>query len=64
SEHNIVDVSKLKIKTQKAHQIKLPELFNTNIPHKEDKQKKNKAVLEWIILDNEALAAPQKKGFH
>ncbi|CAG8838037.1 3221_t:CDS:1, partial [Cetraspora pellucida] len=29
-----------------------------------DKQKElNKAVVEWILLDNQPLSAPRKKGF-
>ncbi|CAG8816423.1 15717_t:CDS:1, partial [Racocetra fulgida] len=65
SSHNIVDDKKLKSEVQQIHQTKLPEIINVNTLYKSIKQSEiNKAVMEWIILDNQPLAASRKEGFH
>ncbi|CAG8713400.1 9122_t:CDS:2, partial [Cetraspora pellucida] len=62
--HNIIDNKKQKSEIQQNKQTTLTELIRSNIPHKVDKQKElNKAVVEWILLDNQPLSAPRKKGF-
>ncbi|CAG8748959.1 3801_t:CDS:2, partial [Racocetra fulgida] len=62
--HNIVDNKKQKSETQQNKQTTLTEIIQSNIPNKSDKQKElNKAVVEWILLDNQPLSAPRKKGF-
>ncbi|CAG8670792.1 4717_t:CDS:2, partial [Racocetra fulgida] len=66
SSHNIVDSKKLKSETQipKGRQTTLSVLIRLNILYKGDKLKEiNRAVIEWILLDNEPLSASRKKGF-
>ncbi|CAG8644109.1 19520_t:CDS:2 [Racocetra fulgida] len=62
--HNIIDNKKQKSEIQQNKQTTLTELIRSNIPHKVNKQKElNKAVVEWILLNNQPLSAPRKKGF-
>ncbi|CAG8697781.1 2688_t:CDS:2, partial [Racocetra fulgida] len=64
--HNIVDSKKLKPETPQKRQATLPAMIksNTNTPHKGERRKEIvKGVIEWILLDNEPLSAPRKKGF-
>ncbi|CAG8555361.1 10136_t:CDS:2, partial [Scutellospora calospora] len=62
--HNIIDKKKLKTEVQQKRQTTLLEVIKFNTLHKGDKRKEIvKGVVEWILLDNEPLSAPRKKGF-
>ncbi|CAG8791832.1 6070_t:CDS:1, partial [Racocetra fulgida] len=64
SAHNIVDSKKLKPKVQKNRQTTISESIQLNTLYKDDKLKEiNRAVIEWILIDNKPLSALRKKGF-
>src|SRR5260363_153989 len=56
-QHNIVDNKRLKSEIQQIRQTTLPDIIKTNTSYKGAKRKKIvKAVIEWILLDDEPLS--------
>ncbi|CAG8838286.1 16263_t:CDS:1, partial [Cetraspora pellucida] len=50
--------------SQQSRQTTITEIIRSNTLHKGNRRKElNQAVVEWILLDNEPLSAPRKKGF-
>ncbi|CAG8838392.1 4239_t:CDS:1, partial [Cetraspora pellucida] len=55
---------KTKDRNTKKQQTTLSEMIKSNTSHKGNRRKEIiKGVIKWILLDNQPLSAPRKKGF-